>query len=787
MAALAHTIEKPAHIDERRMRHISDADLFAALDLSRAGLEPVRAAAARADWPAACQAWAAYFALRPTPRPVFNVDGYAALPAELRQARGAPILAQARQVAETPVDFTGASHGRTPLYGVHYLLWLLPLVQGFALDRDPAHGAAFARLFNQWYDTRDHVVGEIQSLDVIWYTLGLAQRSLVFSSAYLTFRQAPALDGPTQARLLKALLGAARWLAEEHDTFRYGNWQVTGICALYEIAVTWPEFTEAAGWRASAWQRIQEHLELDVYPDGGHSERSPSYHQHMLSCLARAASVAELNGQPPLQAHPRFAALYRWLLAQTTPLGCTTNFNDSHLIWPSQWTLQGAVLLEDACLKGLAEQYGTPDQIAWGLASLPDRPAGTAAQVYARLESRPPQLESSLLDTSKFATLRSDAGPEALFMAVNYGPLVGHEYESHSHLDALSFVCAGYGRPLAVEAGLPLTSYDDPLYKSWIRSAAAHNVVRVDDADPDEASKEADLVTWWTSPVADLFEAEHDGYANRGVQHRRAILFVKGEYWIVFDTLALNVPHQLDWRLFSPQPCALEAGSLCPTQAPGLAVLAALPAQGGQLEPVQGLMAVACEPAFEAMNEFREVHGLRHVQQAAPPRACFLHVLYPVRDLAQLPALSVSALPLDVGSGEACAIQNTLGADLFLARGEVEGVVAARGWRTDARLAWLRARDHLAVFGASELNFEQGSIFTSTTPLRALSLRPTAQGLVGDVECTRQTSLSLYVEKTVQQARLNGVPQQLPAGPGREARLLLMWPGRYQFEVIYQL
>jgi hypothetical protein len=183
MTAPAHTIEKPAHIDERRMRHISDADLFAALDLSRPGLEPVRAAAARGDWPAACQAWAAYFVLRPAPLPVFNVDGYAGLPAELLQARGAPLLEQARQVAETPVDFTGASHGRTPLYGVHYLLWMLPLVQGFAINRDPAHSAAFSRLFDQWYDTRDQVVGEIESLDVIWYTLGLAHRSLVFSSA----------------------------------------------------------------------------------------------------------------------------------------------------------------------------------------------------------------------------------------------------------------------------------------------------------------------------------------------------------------------------------------------------------------------------------------------------------------------------------------------------------------------------------------------------------------------------------------------------------------------------
>jgi len=51
------TIEKPAHVDERRMRHISDADLFAAMDLSRPGLGVVRAAVERSDWEAASEAW----------------------------------------------------------------------------------------------------------------------------------------------------------------------------------------------------------------------------------------------------------------------------------------------------------------------------------------------------------------------------------------------------------------------------------------------------------------------------------------------------------------------------------------------------------------------------------------------------------------------------------------------------------------------------------------------------------------------------------------------------------
>src|SRR4051812_44210249 len=98
MSTQPHLIEKPAHIDERRMRHITDADLFAAMDLTRPGLELVRAPAERADWPAAYEAWAAYFAGRERPVPLVNLDAYAALPEALRQARGQPAIEAARRL-----------------------------------------------------------------------------------------------------------------------------------------------------------------------------------------------------------------------------------------------------------------------------------------------------------------------------------------------------------------------------------------------------------------------------------------------------------------------------------------------------------------------------------------------------------------------------------------------------------------------------------------------------------------------------------------------------------------
>jgi hypothetical protein len=783
-------IEKPAHVDERRMRHISDEDLFAALDLSRPGLEAVRAAADAQDWQAAYTAWGQYFARRSQPVAVINLDGYARLPAELRQARGQPIIEAALKLGREPVDYTGASHGKSKLYGFHYFVWMQPLLDAYAIERDERHIEAFVRLFNQWYETSDQVAGEIFSLDVIWYTLGLAIRSQVFASAYHAYRQSPLLNPQTHARLLKSFLGASRWLAEEHDSFRFGNWQLTGVASLYEMAIFWPEFRESDAWRQIARPRMLEHLELDVYLDGGHSERAPSYHKHVMACFARAASVAELNGQPPLQQQPRFHQMYRWLLDQTTPLGCSTNFNDSHLVWVGSWAVQGAALLADPELKWLAEKYGTAEDIGWTLAGLPNRPNGqTAAQAYQAIAARQPLRQSKVLASSKFALLTSGSGPDDLFMAINYGPLVGHEYESHSHLDALSFVCSGYGVPLAVEAGLPLLTYDDPLYKNWIPKAAAHNMVVVDGQDPDENNKEGDLLFWSTSPVADLFEAEHSGYQAIGVRHRRLILFVKSEYWIMRDEMFQAGAHRFDWLLYTPQAIDIQGGWLEPTQFPGLVVLPVHPGESGRFEAVHGVMAIPGPRAFEGTHEFVDTPGVSHVQETGAARTAYLHVLYPARDERQAAQARAAPATPSAGSGAAATISTDQGQDIFFVRDSSAAahLIEVQGWQSDARIAWMRSRRWFSVYEAGSLAVRGQPVFESSWPLRCLSLWPEGEGAAGTVEAARRTELTLHADWPIGQVFLNGVRLPEPLATGQSAHIPLPSLGLFSLRIMPRL
>ncbi|MBM3335089.1 hypothetical protein FJY63_10555, partial [Candidatus Sumerlaeota bacterium] len=61
MAAPTNDRRRDANYLDSQIKHISDANLFAALDLNRPGLAAVKEAADAGDYPAAYRAWADYW------------------------------------------------------------------------------------------------------------------------------------------------------------------------------------------------------------------------------------------------------------------------------------------------------------------------------------------------------------------------------------------------------------------------------------------------------------------------------------------------------------------------------------------------------------------------------------------------------------------------------------------------------------------------------------------------------------------------------------------------------
>ena len=520
-------VEKAPHADADRIRHVTEAGLVAALD-------PDVVDIAAAGTGAEVDAFLAHLVTagrRPVPALADVVAGY-----------GADERARVEKAADTATAerraFTDRGIGRSALYGFHYLLWTRPLLERYLLSGEERWLRRWEEIFLRWHGSRDDVRGDWPGLDVVWYTLGVGVRTPVLVTALDV--GGTALGRDTRVRLLCSILGGARWLADEHDTFRPGNWQVVGACTLLCLGALFPEFTESAGWVSTGRARIGEHLDRDVHADGGHHERSPGYHRLCVDVLHQAALHAERYLDWSLGTDQRLVAMCDWLVAMATPEGWLPPFQDTAQVAAGPLLVVGHRWARRPEYKALATATMQASSIEQILAGLPARDGVPAERTWAESPTAEANELGTWLAGSRYFVGRSGRRPGSLYAAMNCGPHVPHELESHSHRACLDLVLWGHGRPLAWEAGGP-DSYDDPDYHDWFQASRAHSTVlfagrspRIDDG------ATVDAVAF--HPELDLIVAHHDGW---GARHRRTLLAVRPSgplpgYWLVHDEVAAD-------------------------------------------------------------------------------------------------------------------------------------------------------------------------------------------------------------------------------------------------------
>ncbi len=564
--------EDPVYLDGQ-IKHISDPDLFAAMDLNRAGLADVKRAVDQGEYGAAYEAWGAYWDAR-TGFDYINVGiPYHSVDQAFEYFSTRNYTAAADRVAahnitgwggvtiqHGPVVDFNADYGRSGKYGFHYWGWSGPLLWAYLGTRDTKYLDVFDRLFNQWYEQRDDVEGAYAHLDPIWYELGLgSRRNRVFLEFYKLNRGR--LSVRTHERILKNFLGSARWLYElEKQGYRSGNWQVMGSYALAELGINLPEFREAERWVSQGVYRIEEHLQRDFYEDGCHSERCPSSYSTIVYRDPRnLAYLLERFGdnrqraaslRPPLE-----RTLNHWMYL-ISPLGTQPAVNDG-----GRGRFNRDIFIDGG------RAFNRPDML-WVAENL------LGADIEDPVE--PPSGTSIDFRPSGFAVMRQDWTRASPYLVINYGEYGG----GHSHPDVLSFELFAYGDALAVDAGIGV-SYDDPLHGPWYKTSRAHNMLVIDDANLDRRIAVGLNPIWSSQAGMDYFSAEHEGYRSRGVIHRRHVLFLKpaepatgtDPYFLVFDAFSsAEGGRRASFYLHSPTPLQRGGTAVFSTEAPGLLV-----------------------------------------------------------------------------------------------------------------------------------------------------------------------------------------------------------------------
>ena len=521
--------------------------------------------------------------------------------------------------------------------------------------------------------------------------------------AFHYFHSSRAFDEPTILAFLKGLLIHGRYLKANLEFHVPNNHLLLEAKSLAMLGTLFPEFREAGDWQELGLKILYRQVRAQVCSDGVHAERSTHYHRLVAAELLEFLVLMQNNEIPvPADIHERFQRMVEFELWVTKPDGLISLFGDS--TWQDT-ALRFSAIHAAALFPELADLRSVgppPDEAAlWllGPAKIEEKPPGQRVAPGSRA-----------FPEGGYFIMRAGQAEQAAYLAFDCGPFGYGPLPSHGHADALSFELHSLGRNFLVDPGGYTSRKQEKEWRDFFRGSSAHNTIVVDNQDQSllfgirgvDRPARATLHDWVTNAHFDFVDGAHSGYERLAepINHRRQIVFVKPDYWIVIDLLAGRGRHCFDlfFHLAPGFEVVLETESktLYSTNSdePGIVIA---PLLTGDLEaelitgarnPVQGWVSFVS-------GDRRVAPALRlRRQETAPLQFCT--ILYPHPSGGEVP-VRVSPLQLEVGGGQdditftaVRILTDTFVDHLLVDRGPAGTRKRFGAYETDAQVLYLR-------------------------------------------------------------------------------------------------
>jgi len=454
-----------------------------------------------------------------------------------------------------------------PRVGDHKIIWelnrhqhWLALGRGAWLTGDRRYQDAFRREFAGWLAENPPLVG------INWSSmleLGFRALSWIWSLHFFVALESESSDSTWLLDMLLGLDEQLNHMTRHLSTYFSPNTHLLGEgLALYTAGRVLPELASAPRWEAIGRQILRTEARRQVYPDGGHGERSAHYHRYAFDFYLLALTIGRLTDDPDAgmfaEVTSRMASFCRALAGADGWLP-TIGDDDGGSLFPicarrpadagDSLSLAAALINRRELAVG-----DPPEETLWML-------GGDRSQLRWPILSHAP--ESRLFPETGYAVLRSRTD-HAVVDVGRHGFLNG----GHAHADALSLVMSIDGRPFLVDPGTS-TYTMDPGRRNLFRSTAMHNTLTVDGRSQStpgapfhwQSAANASVRLWRTADGFDVVEGEHDGYSP--ALHRRVVLRHASGLWMITDHFLGRGHHQLDlrWHLDSAWQLAHMDGS----------------------------------------------------------------------------------------------------------------------------------------------------------------------------------------------------------------------------------
>ena len=394
----------------------------------------------------------------------------------------------------------------------HSLDWVRELIDEYKVTKSEVSLVLAKALTMRWIEECLYT----ERSKNVWSDHGTALRALILCQLWAVCRTFEPVGSPFIQDLLVTLVRHAEKLS--HSKFYRSDHDhgVTQAYALFALGVLLSAHSEAKRWKTLGINRLEAQMAENVSIEGLHREHSLYYHFYIFQHFHYAYRLAQAY---EIKFSREFISRLQ-LMLNTGAYGLKP---DSQMPAFGDTSISSPIVTDTWILK------------EWNI---------NAVQNYlysstGGIEGIKPEAASVVCPDGGWVFLRSGWGNDRAFSDECFFPFrLGTFKTAHIHYDVFSFELYAHGADLIVDSGGPFTYGSSE--RAFLVSTAAHNTVVVDRKNQKVGT--ADVLHWHTSSEYDLLDAQHRLYP--GVVHRRVVIFIKPNYFLIVDRLEAQHPHQ---------------------------------------------------------------------------------------------------------------------------------------------------------------------------------------------------------------------------------------------------
>jgi hypothetical protein len=425
----------------------------------------------------------------------------------------------------------------------------------FWLTKDERYAAVFAKHLASWMEQNPPGTG------INWFSsMEIAFRSMSWIWAFHFFRDSDHFTPDLFHKALKFLYLQGRHIEKYLSTYYSPNTHLTGeALGLYYLGTQLPFIERSGQWRKLGEDILLAELDRQIHPDGVYFEQSTWYQKYTVDfytqfLILKTLQGGEMEKKSSEKLEFKLQAALDFLMYITRPDGTTPIIGDDDggkaLPFGKKRSdnfraslVTGAALFERGDYKYIG---GDPAPETLWLLGL------EGVQAYKTLRAHVPHNTSQKFPLGGYFAMRDGWSETDNYLLVDCGE-VGALAGGHGHADTLAIELAIHGKTVLVDSGT-YTYHESRELRNYFRSTTAHNTLVIDKI---SSSEPGDKFSWKTKAEAkidslicqdrfDFFEGSHNGYeriANAPATHRRSILFLKNDYWIMRDVVDARLDH----------------------------------------------------------------------------------------------------------------------------------------------------------------------------------------------------------------------------------------------------